>query len=212
MSRKPPTKAEATITTRLFAPAGNNKCRISGCEAKYYGSGYCKKHHQWHWKRGLLPRPQVITIEDKLRSYSKVDETTGCWIWKKGKNNKGYGTVAIGGDQKAYAHRVSYEIFKGKLPDGLEACHKCDTPACINPDHLFPGTHKDNMEDSAKKGRAKQPPIKFGVRHPRAAFTTEQVRFIRQSSSTVEEISAALGAKWATVYRCKRRETYKDVA
>ncbi len=76
---------------------------------------------------------------------------SGCWLWIAGRTTAGYGTLRIG--KTKYAHRLSWEIHHGSIPKGISVLHKCDTPACVNPDHLFLGTGKDNMADCVKKGR-----------------------------------------------------------
>jgi hypothetical protein len=87
------------------------------------------------------------------RFFSKVRKTDTCWIWtgrKSGKND--YGGFNSG--NKHYrTHRYSYELYFGPIPVGLEVLHKCDTPLCVNPEHLFLGTQKDNINDAKKKGR-----------------------------------------------------------
>jgi hypothetical protein len=90
-----------------------------------------------------------------LSKISKSDET-GCWEWTAGKTGKGYGAFSINGKNRP-AHRVSYELFKEPIPDGLFICHRCDNPGCVNPGHLFLGTHQDNMDDRSAKGRT--PPL-----------------------------------------------------
>lgn len=84
-------------------------------------------------------------------NFYKVDPSTGCWNWTRAKR-KGYGVISFNGRQYA-AHRASYEVANGGIPNGLHICHSCDNPACINPSHLFAGTHKDNMLDKETKGR-----------------------------------------------------------
>jgi len=86
-----------------------------------------------------------------LENYEPVTES-GCWIWMGSTTQKGYGDIKY--DKKHHrAHRLSYELHNGAIEDGLMVCHSCDTPSCINPEHLFMGTAQDNTDDMVKKGR-----------------------------------------------------------
>ena len=85
------------------------------------------------------------------RFWSKVNKTEGCWLWTGGKNY-GYGQF-WDGRKPQQAHRISWGIHCGPIPDGLWVLHRCDVPSCVNPAHLFLGTHTDNMRDAATKGR-----------------------------------------------------------
>lgn len=95
-----------------------------------------------------------ITMQERIerRVYFSID---GCWLWTGQKRNDkdgGYGLIKI--DRRlTRAHRVSYETYKGPIPDGLFVCHTCDVPLCVNPDHLFVGTLQENNYDMYKKGR-----------------------------------------------------------
>ena len=80
----------------------------------------------------------------------------GCWLWLGSGTQNGYGHFYYEG-RVQLAHRASFEIFNGEIPDGLLVCHKCDTPACVNPDHLFTGTYSDNARDSINKNRKPLP-------------------------------------------------------
>lgn len=86
----------------------------------------------------------------EIFDFYEVD-VNGCWNWTRS-TNRGYGVVNYMGRTWG-AHRVAYELKKGPIPDGLSVCHSCDNPGCINPDHLFAGTHKRNMQDMFEKGR-----------------------------------------------------------
>jgi len=110
-------------------------------------------------KRG----PKVSKEKTEKLFWDKVDKTPGlgpkgtCWEWTAGKNNGGYGHFAesvFSGKRKIWkAHRFSYFLERGSIPDGMLICHTCDNRSCCNPDHLWAGSAKDNSDDMFSKGR-----------------------------------------------------------
>lgn len=105
---------------------------------------------------------QKYTITKSLndRLFNKIEyiPESGCWLWvgAKTKNSRfGYGIIKINGKTKTLVHRLSWEIFNGLIPSGVNVLHHCDTPTCINPNHLFLGTQKDNVSDMFDKKRNK---------------------------------------------------------
>ena len=86
------------------------------------------------------------------RFFQKVNKTDSCWLWTGSLNSRGYGCLAVN-RKTVSAHRYSYAIHKGEIPEGLIICHSCDVPACVNPDHLWAGTFADNMKDMVDKDR-----------------------------------------------------------
>jgi hypothetical protein len=107
-----------------------------------------------------------IASSDTARFYKKVDKTSDCWLWTASTRGKtGYGAFKIQG-KVVDAHRLSYQIHKGQIADGMLVCHTCDNRLCVNPDHLWLGTYQDNWIDALQKGRAKAPDNKHRIKHP----------------------------------------------
>lgn len=100
----------------------------------------------------------MINWKTQIRFLDKIKraENSDCWIWTAGKHRNGYGNFSYK-RKTQFAHRISYQIFKGSIPNGLHVLHKCDVRACVNPNHLFLGTHADNMADMINKGHLKIP-------------------------------------------------------
>jgi hypothetical protein len=91
---------------------------------------------------------------DNLIQFTDIREDTGCWEWKLDRNPAGYGCVTRkGGGGNTYAHRRAYELCRGEIPPGLMVLHRCDNPCCVNPEHLYIGTPKDNARDRTQRGR-----------------------------------------------------------
>lgn len=97
-------------------------------------------------------KPTHRSLFDHFWTYCIQKEPDSCWEWAGSKKKQGYGVLSSRGTT-LYAHRVSYEIHIGPIPDGMFVCHRCDNPSCVNPTHLFVGTLQDNHRDMMTKGR-----------------------------------------------------------
>lgn len=129
------------------------------------------------------PKPENMLF----RFWKKIDKNgiqvshmpTRCWKWLGNKHPFGYGITSLNG-KRISAHRKSYIIHIGPIPEGLLVLHKCDNPECCNPEHLFSGTHSDNSKDMVSKNRQRKNYDIDGEKNPAAKLTTEQVLQIRE--------------------------------
>lgn len=125
-----------------------------------------------------------------------------CWIWNLSKDTDGYGLFGLSRNDIIRAHRFSYEYFIDKIPNNLLVCHKCDTPSCVNPDHLFVGTQQDNINDASQKNR-----MTYGEKHYFSKLTNKQVLEIKNS----KEDTYTLANKYnISISQIKRILNYKS--
>lgn len=180
-----------------------NQCRL------------CKLARRQLQRDGKLPIVPRGSIRDRIILRSVVEPETGCWIWPGKKTKGGYGWVQIKEDGKKrwiLAHRISAREFLGAdIHDRLLfVCHRCDTPACVNPDHLFLGSPKDNTKDAVSKGRWAS-----GERSGNSKVTAQEVgeiRTLRLQGWTLSRLSKRYPLSEATLSKICRREAWKDVA
>jgi len=142
-----------------------------------------------------------------------------CVPWKFGKNGNGYGCANVGHGRKnrrvVLAHRMMFELYVGPIKDGLFVMHKCDNPICVNPNHLFQGTPKDNSIDAWKKGRLVILPPVRGEQNPRCKLTEIQVRQIREMYSAghflQRDIAKQFGIAQITVSNIVTRKSWRHL-
>ena len=167
-----------------------------------------------------------MAIKERFWSKTRVSDRhewggTKCVDWTAFRNRQGYGHFWKDGANR-FAHRVAFELFVGEIPEGEGyhgtcVCHRCDRPSCVNPDHLYLGTNKENLEDMTKKGRRNR-----GENHGRSKITEDAVRLIREfgrrhpvrigcKGGTCRFLSRWLNVSVPTVERISRGDTWRHV-
>jgi len=142
--------------------------------------------------------PPLETLASRF--WPKVAQHSGaCWLWCGAKNGKGYGMLSLQNGRKLIASRVSWILNQGPIPDGMLVCHRCDTPPCVNPDHLFLGTPADNARDCASKGRG-------GLK-----LTPAQVIAIRSSQAGQIDLALQYGVDKSTIRNIRRRTAWRHL-
>ena len=152
------------------------------------------------------------------RFWPKVDTSAGpnaCWPWTGHQAPTGYGQIGAGGrsDGVLYAHRVSYELNFGPIPDGLYVCHTCDNPPCVNPGHLFAGTPTENSHDARDKGRLVMPRLRGEDAAP-AVLTETQAREIiarRAAGEKLTDLSRRFGVSESAISQLARGRTWRHL-
>jgi len=149
-----------------------------------------------------------------VRFWGKVVKSDGCWLWVGVKNTSGYGIISLGrrDEGKVSAHRLSWELHYGPIPHGRHVLHRCDTPSCVNPGHLFIGTHQDNMKDMESKGRrGKTGPIKGAG--AKSDLSKEQVVALKADYEIMsqQQLAAKYGIGQSTVSRILRGESCNNI-
>jgi len=152
--------------------------------------------------------------EVNKRFWDKVDKRgpDECWEWNGAKCSSGYGIIRIE-NRALSAHRVSYEIHYGPIPDGMHVLHICDRPPCCNPAHFFLGTHQDNMDDRVKKNRSNRK-VKIGEDAGSAKLTEAQVREIRQlraTGMTQRDVADRFGISQPNVWKIVHRKAWQHI-
>lgn len=178
-------------------------CSVNECQnkVKVHTRKLCAAHYQRYLRQGdnfdkSLIKDVHKTINQRISESFSINET-GCHEWNKALTACGYGVIGVGSrldntKRIVLAHRVSYEIHKGLIPKGINVLHKCDNRRCINPEHLFLGTAKDNTQDMYNKGREA---IKKGVVPVNFIEQIEKVKsrkFSKLSIKQVKEIKKLL--------------------
>jgi hypothetical protein len=146
----------------------------------------------------------------EVRFWAKVNKTDDCWLWTAA-TVAGYGAIGLRG-KHIKAHRYSWELANGPIPDGLHVLHRCDNPPCVRPDHLFLGTHADNMADMSAKGRVNSV---RGEKNKSAVLTETdvvEIRRLKQAGVSSTELGRRFGVSANTALLITKRKKWSHVA
>ena len=152
---------------------------------------------KWHELKKYLNK--VLVVNPKL-----------CWDWQGRLDDGGYGSMTLRGST-ILVHRIAWIIDNGEIPKGMNILHKCDNPKCVNPDHLFLGTHFDNMRDMAAKGRAPKRP---GSKNPNSKLNESKVREIKNllaNGKTRKYVSTTFEVSLSTIDRIINKKSWRLV-
>lgn len=190
-------------------------CSVAGCARKYYAKGWCEMHYQRVVKHGTPEGGPTTHAAPEDRFWRGVEKAgpSDCWLYVRGQNRGPYGRFQSGGKGSPHvgAHRYSYEMHHGPIPEGMFVLHSCDNPRCVNPAHLSVGTPKDNTADMIRKGRAR-PVAPKGVNSPNARLNDEAVRIIRANPEISDrELARRFGVATRTVHRVRVGEGWLHV-
>lgn len=144
-----------------------------------------------------------MTARERLFAKAKPDKS-GCLLWCASVDSRGYGHLGVDG-KTVRAHRLAWEMEHGPIPDGQHVLHKCDVRTCINVDHLFLGTHAENMRDMFRKGRR---PAPRGERNGSAKIDSAVAAAIRGDKRIYREVALSFGVSPTQVGRIKRGESW----
>lgn len=144
------------------------------------------------------------------RFHANAGRGDGCWLWRGYVYPSGYGGTEIQG-RPVYAHRLSWALHFGPIPEGMQVLHECDTPRCVRPGYLFLGSQQDNIADMLQKGRGVAPPVMRGEKNPKATFSDGDVCRLRSLAKdgrlTQRQLAARFGVSQSTVWRILREAT-----
>lgn len=194
-------------------------CTFEGCVNTQHSRGLCKSHYKQQWLgkplKTLQRQYRNLTPIIRFKKYVRIDPETQCWEWLAHRHvHSGYGLFALDGRMQR-AHRVAWLLFKGPIPadprhkyNTLGVLHHCENKACVNPDHLFLGTQRDNARDAIRKGWQ---PGNCGEQHHRARLSAAQVYAIRAAKLPRRLLAETYGVSVATIKDIRSRRSWRHL-
>jgi hypothetical protein len=131
-------------------------CAVDGCDKPVRRKVWCMAHYKRWWRHGDATAGGIRNTGSVAeRFWARVSKGDGCWEWQGSVGSHGYGQLSSSPPNKRMltTHRLSWELHHGEVPDGLMVLHHCDNKQCVRPDHLYVGTHSDNLRDMWQRGQ-----------------------------------------------------------
>jgi HNH endonuclease len=158
-------------------------------------------------------------LSPEVRFWLRVQKSETCWLWTGAKVRGRYGQLMVE-NKLVYAHRFAYELAYGPIPQGIGyhgicVCHRCDNPSCVRPDHLFLGTHQENISDRDAKGRQwqgeKRSSANRGARNPQAKLSTDKIIEIRKDQRPLRDVAEHYQVSISTVSMVRTRRRWAHI-
>lgn len=152
---------------------------------------------------------QRVPMKERIERNCVPEALSGCWLWTSCVDSDGYGYLhnrTIDAAKNLKAHRVAYEEFIGPIPEGKYVCHTCDVRSCVNPAHLWLGTHEENQNDRIAKGRSAK-----GNSCSHARLNSALVLEVRAAQGTMKSIGLQFGFSPQTIHDVRTRKTWKHI-
>lgn len=190
-------------------------CAVDDCTAPTVAKGMCRRHYSRHRSRirNGYPKPRP-TPEDRFWSYVTKAGDDECWLWHGATRSDGYGVLTVNG-RTVRAHRFSYALHNAEPASAGFVCHACDTPACVNPSHLWLGDAKANMRDMGDKGRSRFHKEQFrGEAHGNSTLTESDVRNLRrlrEDGWTYRRLAARFSTSTTNACDIANRKTWRHI-
>lgn len=185
-------------------------CSVANCGRRVNNEDYCGTHWLRLKTHGDVLAHIPVRTQNRPRTevfwshVAKTENPDDCWLWTGPTARRGYGLMYFDG-KRGLAHRYALSLRIGRMPE-MFVLHSCDTPQCVNPNHLREGTQADNVRDMVERGRNRQ-----GSQHPRAKLTEDLVRYIRASPVSTTAMARELGVSYVCVLDVRRRKRWADV-
>ncbi len=195
-------------------------CGLPGCTARFYARGMCNRHYLLSRKHPDATRDELAEMRKRAQTPDEVRALllrrsvampSGCREWRGATDRSGYGNVRW--ERHLWgAHRLSFHLFVRPVTPGLEVCHTCDNPPCIEPSHLFEGTHLVNVHDARDKGRMAGNGGRSGAANGRAKLTEADVRAIRADARPIRVIGQQYGIHPSTAAKIRSGQGWPSVS